>query len=124
MSTKPIFVEKNTGEKISVEVSGNTVILNEEMMLNLSKYERDYDVHIDICKNSFGMLTFGVSDRYAVEIDIPARAYDYIDDGEDAEGKPKTKKVAKPFDMSNVTVTLWGLEVNEEQEQTGGENNE
>lgn len=119
--SNPKIIEKNDGEKILIEVSGNTLTLNEEMMLNLSKYERDYDVHIDICKNAYGMLTFGVSERYAAEVDIPARAYDFVDDGVDTEGKPKFKKVAKPFDMSNVTVTLWGLEVTEE--QTGGENN-
>lgn len=122
MSQTPKIVEKNIGEKINVEVSGSALTLNDEMMLNLSKYERDYDVHIDICKNSFGMLTFGVSDRYAVEIDIPARTYDYVDDGADSEGNPKIKKVASPFDMGNVTITLWGLEL--EQEQTGGESNE
>lgn len=120
-------IEKTGGDKIDVRFSGTKVILgDDEMTLNLSKYERDDPVHIDIGLNARGFLTFGVSDRYAVQIDIPAREYDLVDTGElDENGAPRMKKIAKAFNMANVSVTLWGraeeAAVNEEE---GGEHNE
>lgn len=120
-------IEKTGGDKIDVHFNGTKVILgDDEMTLNLSKYERDDPVHIDIGLNARGFLTFGISDRYAVQIDIPGREYDLVDTGElDENGVPRMKKVAKSFSMANVSVTLWGraeeVAVNEEK---GGENNE
>ena len=68
------MVEKTGGVKVDLRVSGTKVYLgDDEMVLNLSKYERDDPVHIDIGLNARGFLTFGVSDRYAVQIDIPGR---------------------------------------------------
>lgn len=109
------IVEKTGGVKIDVTFDGNKVILgDDEMTLNLGKYERDDPVHIDIGLNSRGFLTFGVSDRYAVQFDIPARSYEYVQTEEldDAE-EPKTEKVAQPFSMDTVTVTLWGRSADE-----------
>ena len=119
------MIEKTGGDKTAARVSGTKLILgDDEMTLNLIKYERDDPVHIDIGLNARGFLTFGVSDRYAVQIDIPAREYDLVDTGElDENGAPRMKKVAKAFRMENVTVTLWGStaeQVNDE----GGEDNE
>ena len=119
------MIEKTGGDKTPVRISGTKIILgDDEMTLNLSKYERDDPVHIDIGLNARGFLTFGVSDRYAVQIDIPAREYDLVDTGElDEHGAPRMKKVAKAFRIENVTVTLWGStaeQVNDE----GGEYNE
>ena len=104
------MVEKTGGDKVELRVSGTKVYLgDDEMVLNLSKYERDDPVHIDIGLNARGFLTFGVSDRYAVQIDIPGREYELVDSGElDENGSPRMKKVAKPFSMNNVTITLWG----------------
>ncbi len=100
-------VEKNEGEKISIAVDGTKVTLEESMTLDLEKYERDFDVHIDICTNEFGFLTFGLSERYATQIDIPARSYNTVIDGEDEEGNPKETQAPVPLDMDNVTITLW-----------------
>ena len=122
-----IIIEKTGGVKVDVTIMGNRIILgDDEMMLNLSKYERDDPVHIDIGLNSRGFLTFGVSDRYAVQIDIPGRAYNYVPSGEvDESGAPVMKKVAVEFDMSKVTITLWGRTVDETTEtDEGGENDE
>lgn len=104
------MVEKTGGVKVDLRVSGTKVYLgDDEMVLNLSKYERDDPVHIDIGLNARGFLTFGVSDRYAVQIDIPGREYELVDSGElDENGSPRMKKVAQPFSMNNVTITLWG----------------
>ena len=104
------MVEKTGGVKVELRVSGTKVYLgDDEMVLNLSKYERDDPVHIDIGLNARGFLTFGVSDRYAVQIDIPGREYELVDSGElDENGSPRMKKVAQPFSMNNVTITLWG----------------
>lgn len=101
------IVEKNEGEKIIITVDGTKVTLEECMTLDLEKYERDFDVHIDICTNEFGFLTFGLNERYAAQIDIPARAYNTVTDGVDEEGNPREIQVPVPLDMDNVTITLW-----------------
>lgn len=105
-----IVVEKNEGKKIDYSVRTTKLTLNEEMTLDLSKCERDFDVHIDICMNQFGMLTMGLSEKYVAQIDIPERKYEYVDDGVDEEGKPMVRKEAIPFSIENVTLTLWTLE--------------
>lgn len=124
MDTTAKIIEKTGGEKVDVLFEGKKVILgDDEMTLNLSKYERDDPVHIDIGLNARGFLTFGVSDRYAVQIDIPAREYDLVDSGQtDENGSPRMNKVAKPFDMSHVMVTLWGRTVDESMEEGGNDN--
>lgn len=125
MATKATIIEKTGGVKVDVRFSGNKIILgDDEMTLNLSKYERDDPVHIDIGLNAWGFLTFGVSSRYAVQIEIPARSYKYEESGEvDEQGRPKTEKVAQPFSMEAVTVILWGQNT-EENASEGGENDE
>jgi len=107
MSGQVSIIEKNEGPKINIEQNGTKVILDETMTLDLEKYERDFDVHIDICTNEFGFLVFGLDKRYVAQIDIPARTYETIIDGEDENGNPLEKQVPVPFDMSKVTITLW-----------------
>ena len=121
------MVEKTGGVKVDLRVSGTKVYLgDDEMVLNLSKYERDDPVHIDIGLNARGLLTFGVSDRYAVQIDIPGREYELVDSGElDENGSPRMKKVAQPFSMNNVTITLWGRPAEtDNMNDEGGEDDE
>lgn len=121
------MVEKTGGVKVDLRVSGTKVYLSDdEMVLNLSKYERDDPVHIDIGLNARGFLTFGVSDRYAVQIDIPGREYELVDSGElDENGSPRMKKVAQPFSMNNVTITLWGRPAEtDNMNDEGGEDDE
>jgi hypothetical protein len=105
-----IVIEKNIGPKINYTLEKTKLTLNNEMMLDLSKYEREFDVHIDICYNQFGMLVTGLGERYVAQIDIPAREYTYEQNGTDEEGNPKCEKVPVPFDMDKVTLTLWSLE--------------
>ena len=44
------------------------------------------------------------------QIDIPAREYKLIENGEDEQGNVKYDKVAVPFDMSKVVISLWEVE--------------
>lgn len=107
-------IQKNEGAKIPYTVSGSKITFDDEVMYNLTKYERDEASHIDLCRDKFGNLVSGVipgtAERYVAQIDIPARRYDYVPDGVDADGNPKQKKVAVPLDMERVTLTLWSVE--------------
>lgn len=105
-----IIIEKNEGPKINYSIENTVFSLNDEIMMDVSKFERDFPVHIDICKNQFGMLTFGLSERYVAQVDIPAREYQMVENGIDEEGNPKYEKVAVPFDIEKATLTLWNVE--------------
>ena len=52
-------VEINDGTKVDYEVVGNKIFFNDELMLNLEKYERDDDQFIDICENENFALAMG-----------------------------------------------------------------
>ncbi len=91
-----IIKEINEGTKVAYEVSGNKIFFgDDELMLNLSKYERDYEVIINICNDDNGILIAGLSKYFVANIIIPARAY--------VDGK------AQPFDMDKVELDLWAL---------------
>ncbi len=103
-------INMNAGTKIDYEIMGNKIIFNDELMLNLEKYERDDPMHIDVCMDEFGCLCMGLANNYVAQIDIPAREYEFVEDGKDEEGNSKYNKVAVPFDMEKVTITLWEVE--------------
>lgn len=109
-------IEKNVGPKIEHSTKGTKLNLNDEMILDLARYERDFDVHIDICENWAGMLTMGIADRYVAQIDIPARQYNEIEVNSEEELEEGTAEEgntileAVPFSMANVTLTLWAIE--------------
>lgn len=106
-----IIVEKEPGTKVEYSASGNRISFRGgELSLDLSRFERDFPVHIDICENAYGMLTMGISRKYVAQIDIPAREYTEVQDGVDEEGNPKTAMQPMPFSMDNVTLTLWEVE--------------
>lgn len=113
------IVEKNDGTKIDYSVDEDKLTLADEMTMDLSKYERDYPVHLDICENSDDILVIGISEWYVAQIDIPARQYTETTqtvptDQTDADGNPifdvVIQKTPVPFSMDNVTLTLWALE--------------
>jgi len=105
------IIEKNSGTKVDYTIEENKISFRQgEVTLDLSKYERDFPVHVDICRNQFDMLTFGLSEKYVAQIDIPAREYEMVENGADEEGNPRFEKVVVPFDISKVTLTLWSLE--------------
>lgn len=108
-----IIIEKNEGEKINYTTKINKITFDDELMLNLEKYERDDPNHIDICRDKFGNLVCGVipsvAEVYVAQIDIPSREYHYIADGVDENDQPKEVQMSVPFDMNKCTLTLWAL---------------
>lgn len=104
------IIEKNEGTKIPYEFMKSKVIFNDELMINLEKYERDHEMHLDICTDEYGCLAMGLANNYVAQIDIPAREYDYVQNGVDEEGRPNIEKVAHPFDVKGITLTLWAVE--------------
>ncbi len=107
-----IVNKKNEGTYIPHKLIGAQLSMREgELELDLSRYERDYPVHLDISENINGKLVIETSFRYMAEIDIPAREY-IIEKGEaDDMGFPKLTKTAAPFDAAGVSLTLWAVEV-------------
>jgi hypothetical protein len=94
-------IEKNQGPKVAYEVTGNKITFgDDEITLNLQRYERDDEVQIDICRDDEHILIAGPSKYFVANIIIPARQYD----GE----------TPVPFSMDNVTLVLWALIDNEE----------
>lgn len=92
-----IIIEKNQGEKISYEITGNKITFgDDEITLNLEKYERDEDVQIDVCTDDDHILIAGPSKYFVANVIIPAKIYDEAG-------------AAVPFSMENVTLVLWAL---------------
>ena len=90
-------IEQNKGTKIDYEITGNKITFgDDELTLNLSKYERDEEVQIDVCTDDDHILIAGPSKYFVANIIIPARTY-----GEDG--------AAVAFSMENVTLVLWAL---------------
>lgn len=125
------IIEKNEGAKIPYEVKGDKIIFNDdELTLNLARYERDDANHIDICRDKMRNLISGVipgvAETYVAQIDIPPRAYEVREIEEAAEeaqadteavggasggmmDRQTTERVAIPFDIEKCTLTLWAL---------------
>lgn len=110
-------IKVNAGKKIPYTTSGTKITFDDELTLNLSKLERDFDVSVDICIDKFGMLVTGLGVKYAAQIEIPAREYtdvvmenpDY--DPEDENSQPTlTVPEAVPFSMNNVTLRLYEID--------------
>jgi hypothetical protein len=107
-----ILNNKNAGTYIKYELKGTRLSLrDEELTLDLSRYERDFPVHLDISENAFGMLIMGPSHRYIAEIDIPAREFKIVKGEKDDLGFPKLSKIVLPFCTDKVSLTLWAVEV-------------
>ncbi|MBU5438278.1 hypothetical protein KQI42_09675 [Tissierella sp. MSJ-40] len=108
-----IVINKNEGTKIPYTIKTSKVTFDDELMLNLEKYERDDPNHIDVCRDKFGNLVCGVipgvAEVYVAQIDIPAREYDFIADGLDENEQPKEVPFPVPFDIDKCTLTLWTL---------------
>lgn len=124
-----IVKEKNEGAKIPYTVKGSKITFDDELMVNVQRFERDDPAHIDICRDRNGNLVTGVipgyAERYVAQIDIPARAYTetVIDapapaaedqDGADSASgggmeRQSVQREAVPFDMSKCTLTLWAI---------------
>lgn len=112
-------IEKNEGTKLNYEVVGTKLFLgDDEIMVNLAKYEKDEPVHIDVVRNWDGALATSIGKNddlsYAAQIDIPARAYtEKVEKvpAMDGEGEvEQTTKIPVKFDISRCTLTLWAID--------------
>lgn len=109
-------IEVNTGEKIPYTVSKNKITFDDELMLNVERMERDFDVSIDICIDKYGMVANGLGVKYAAQIEIPARKYteetienpDYDPEDETSQATI-TNREPVPFSMANVTLKLYAI---------------
>lgn len=97
-------IEKNAGPKIEYKVEGTKITFRDEMTLDLSKYERDYPVHLDICESRDRILVMGLSDYYVAQLDIPERLYN------EEIIREETVRIPVPFSIDRVTLTLWAIE--------------
>lgn len=130
MATNKVkVIEKNAGEKIAFEQSGTRLIFgDDEIMLNAAKYQKDWPVEVDICRDKADNLTIGTASglRYVAQVMIPAATYTetVIEEPEapeaDAEGTEQTEnggmnqqnvqRDKNPLNIGDVTVVLWSIE--------------
>ena len=116
-------IEKNAGPKIAYEQTGTCLIFGDyELMINAAKYQKDWDVTVDICKDKAGNLTIGTESglRYVAQVKIPAATYTEtpIEPEESAEPMSDTgegmnstvQREQNPLDMGDVTLVLWSIE--------------
>lgn len=116
-------IEKNAGPKIAYEQTGTCLIFGDyELMINAAKYQKDWDVTVDICKDKAGNLTIGTESglRYVAQVMIPAATYTEtpIEAEEGAEPMSGTgegmnstvQREQNPLDMGDVTLVLWSIE--------------
>lgn len=126
-TNKVTVIEKNAGEKIGFEQSDTRLIFgDDELMLNAAKYQKDWDVEVDVCRDKSGNLTIGTGSglRYVAQVEIPAATYtetvieaeepveDPAAEGMDENDDTKTtlQRDKNPLNMSDVTVILWSIE--------------
>ena len=130
MATNKVkVIEKNAGEKIAFEQSGTRLIFgDDEIMLNAAKYQKDWPVEVDICRDKADNLTIGTGSglRYVAQVMIPAATYTetVIEEPEapeaDAEDTEQTEnggmnqqnvqRDKNPLNIGDVTVVLWSIE--------------
>lgn len=107
-----IIIEKNEGAKIPYQIIDNKIAFgNDELTLNLERYERDDESNIDICRDKYGNLVMGVipgvAESYIAQIFIPRRDYDIVLGEIDEFEQPMETMVPVPFDIGKCTLTLW-----------------
>ena len=68
MATKVKVIEKNEGQKIAWKQSTTKLTFgDDELMVNVAKYQKDWPVQLDICGDRDGNLVLGVGEgRYYV----------------------------------------------------------
>lgn len=127
MSSKVRVVEKNQGQKIDWKQSGSKLTFgDDELMVNIAKYQRDWPVHLDVCGDKSGNLVIGVGEGryYVAQIDIPATRYTEpeiimeqptpADEDGETEGRNTMRETTPPepipLELSDVTLTLWAID--------------
>lgn len=115
-------IEMNEGQKIAFEQSGTRLYFgDDELMVNAAKYQKDWDVTVDICKDKSGNLTIGTESalRYVAQIEISAATYTetVIPQSEDVEAgegegmnRDNIQRDKNPINMGDVKLSLWSIE--------------
>lgn len=107
---------------IPYEISGKNIDFNDgDLMFNVSKKERDYEVVIDICQDYTGGLVMGTEngEKYIAQLVIPAREYTEKEvpnpnyPGGEGSNEPETitEREPVPFSMDRCELRLWEMEV-------------
>ena len=128
-TNKVTVIEKNAGQKIDFEQSSTRLIFgDDEIMLNAAKYQKDWDVEVDVCRDKSGNLTIGTGSglRYVAQVMIPAATYTETEipaeetaealaaedaaEGDGMNQKTTMQRDKNPLDMGDVTVVLWSIE--------------
>ena len=128
-TNKVTVLEKNAGQKIDFEQSSTRLIFgDDELMLNAAKYQKDWDVEVDVCRDKSGNLTIGTGSglRYVAQVMIPAATYTETEipaeetaealaaedaaEGDGMNQKTTVQRDKNPLDMGDVTVILWSIE--------------
>lgn len=105
---------------IPYEVEGNVINFNDgDMMFNVAKKEKDYDITIDVCMDYNGNLVNGTTGGrwYVAQLIIPARQYtekevdnpDY--NPEDGSPERLIQREPVPFSIDNCELKLFEMEV-------------
>lgn len=110
-------VEKNAGTKIEYDVNGSKLsFADDELVINLARYQKDEVVTKDIMVDADGFLVMGQGRYYAAQVEIPEKEYDETVttvtetvDGEEVE-KEVVNRTAKPLDMDKVTLYLFSID--------------
>lgn len=103
--------EVNAGTKIDFEQLGSKLIFDDMLMINCEKYQKDFDLSIDIVRTASGNLSIGADNgvKYVAQIYIPAAQYEDAKNDND-DNTQNTPRVKKALDMSNVILRLWSID--------------
>lgn len=128
-----IIIEKNAGAKVAYTQNGTVVsFAGGRLALDCALYQKDWDVHLDVCENADGNLVMGTESgqKYVAQLDIPAREYLYPEPAESApvpadndtdpdetgaadtfgmEQAQTEPPTPLPLNMEKVTLSLWAI---------------
>ena len=118
---KIVHLPEDGKKFIPFEITGKNIDFNDgDLMFNVSKKERDYEVVVDICQDYTGALVMGAEtgDRYVAQVDVPAREYTEKEvpnpnyPGGEGSMEPETiiERDPVPFSMDKCTLKLWEME--------------
>lgn len=119
---KVTYLPENGTTFVPYEVTKNNIDFNDgDLMFNVSKKERDYEVVIDICQDYTGGLVMGAAEgqKYVAQVVIPPREYietekenpAFLADSEEGTESPTiTNREPVPFNIDNCEIRLWEME--------------
>lgn len=101
--------DKNTGTKIAYEQQGTRIFFgDDDLMINVSKYQRDWPVEVDIMADTNHNLVIGDGIYYVAQVSIPAIKYRTLDPDPETPDAPTREAI--PLDMADVVLTLWAID--------------